>query len=75
MKTPDEIKKGLECCTTCKPEDCNVCAYKTNDCKCVSTLTGDALAYIRELETNSHQLLTKVEQLEAHAPRWRRNDG
>lgn len=72
MKTPDEIKKGLECCTSCKPEDCCVCAYKANDCKCVSMLTGDALAYIQQLETNNHQLLTVNRQL--HNSMFMRDD-
>ena len=59
-KTPDEIKKGLECCMG-DPEDyhCDRCPYQTEDCDdetCMLLLTDDALALIQ--------------QLEAQVPRW-----
>lgn len=50
MKTPEEIKRGLECCAIRK--SCAACPY--NDGKpsveCMDTLEADALAYIRQLE-------------------------
>ena len=49
MKTPDEIKKGLECCTQ---EEChwdNGCPYGASR-TCAEDLKSDALAYIRQLE-------------------------
>lgn len=55
MKTPEEIKKGLECCSE---DGCKGCNYE-EDCYMAdgfSALAYDALAYIR--------------QLEAQAPKW-----
>ena len=56
MKKPEEIKKGLECCTD--SDGCywdNGCPYGANkECSC--DLKADALAYIQ--------------QLEAQVPRW-----
>lgn len=50
MKTPDEIKKGLECCIV---GECNskqrTCPYrKDNDC--TTATIEDALSYIQQLE-------------------------
>lgn len=48
MKTPEEIKKGLECCI----KDCNWengCLYGAFD-KCTTAMMEDALALIRQLE-------------------------
>lgn len=51
MKTPEEIKNGLECCSMpgCKGEDC---PYNLDD-PCHFTMHEDALAYIHQLETQS----------------------
>lgn len=53
MKTPEEIKKGLECCS--KPQlsnPCKDCPY--DECGCVedgkANVTHDALTYIEQLE-------------------------
>lgn len=54
MKTPEEIKKGLECCGG----DCfngnEYCPYDKDDLRenisCIQWLAKDALAYIEELE-------------------------
>ena len=48
-KTPDEIKKGLECCTS---RDCggSKCPY-FNEKSCNATKSADALAYIQQLES------------------------
>ena len=52
MKTPEEIKKGLECCMGVA--DCCACPYKKESSdvgkSCVETSTKDALAYIQQLE-------------------------
>lgn len=48
MKTPDEIKKGLECCS-CNLNDCNGCPYDGMPCNDLE-LERDALAYIHQLE-------------------------
>lgn len=51
MKTPDEIKKGLELCEAdeCQEEQDTRCPYAEN-AFCVTHLFGDALAYITQLE-------------------------
>ena len=61
MKTPDEIKKGMECCETVECEECPYAIIlETRHEKivlgCEETVTQDALAYIQ--------------QLEAQVPRW-----
>ena len=56
MKTPDEIKNGLECCsgqndhTYCR----GGCPYSYDDC---DDMSADALAYIRQLERERDALL------------------
>lgn len=47
MKSPDEIKKGLECCT----EMCNSesCPY-WEDSDCTTNVRNDAIALIKQLE-------------------------
>lgn len=62
MKTPDEIKKALEYCVQlCCPLD--ECPYYNAE-SCAQDKTYDALAYIQQLETERHQLLTRCERLE-----------
>ena len=54
MKTPDDIKRGLECCCG----DCfsgnKECPYDKDDLKenisCIRWMSSDALAYIQQLE-------------------------
>lgn len=69
MKKPDEIKKGLVHCFT--KTDCPGCPY--GDMRsCGNDMGMDALAYIQQLETENHQLLTKIQQLERElaAHKW-----
>jgi hypothetical protein len=56
MKTPEEIKKGLEQCA--ETETCEHCHYH-DDCMEVfrnTPLTKDALAYIQQLESRLAQV-------------------
>lgn len=50
MKTPDEIKRGLEACSA---DECHSkrheCPYR-DESECTMTLSEDALAYIQQLE-------------------------
>ena len=46
MKTPEEIKKGLACCTGSPM--CSDCPYY--DCSDCNDVEADALAYIQQLE-------------------------
>lgn len=76
MKTPDEIKKELERCTTyiCGFPYCEGCSYGIDaekvESDCVDALLKDALAYIQQLEHHIGELTEKVEQLEAAQPKW-----
>ena len=58
MRTPEEIKKGLECCIKNSEESCYDCPYMI-DCETFDNAgnhSRDALAYIT--------------QLEARVPKW-----
>ena len=66
MKTPDEIKKWLECCTHVT---CNGCPYDEDGCA-TSQQIIDALEYIQQLEHQIGELTGKVAQLEAAQPKW-----
>ena len=57
MRTPEEIKKGLECCIKNSEESCYDCPYMI-DCE-----TFDA-------GNNSRDALAYINQLEARAPKW-----
>ena len=63
MKTPEEIKKGLE---SCRADECHGhhidCPYK-DDSFCIMRVCGDALAYIERLEFEHDAALAKV-------PKW-----
>lgn len=66
MKTPDEIKKWLECCTHVT---CNGCPYDEDGCA-TSQQIIDTLDYIQQLERRIGELTEKVAQLEAVQPKW-----
>ena len=61
MKTPEEIRKALECCVY--HGSCKTCAYFGRDGKCICRLERDALSYIRQLENHVVDLGKKV-------PKW-----
>lgn len=54
MKTPDEIKKGLE---VCRADECHGhhtgCPYD-DDFFCIMHICGDAIAYIEHLENSAN---------------------
>lgn len=58
MKTPEEIKKGLE---ICGGYDCRGCPYYGT--KCDKGLNNDALAYIQQLEQ-------RIVEVNKTSPRW-----
>lgn len=68
MKTPEEIKKGLECCYS--PVEpmlrCEACPY-SGSILCKMRLHADALAYIQQLEAKNSELVRKTEQLKEGA--------
>ena len=56
MKTPDEIKKGLECCGTGDFGNHSNCPYNITEPKCMQMMFSDALALIQQLQQNNAQL-------------------
>ena len=65
-KTPEEIKKGIECCVikvngrTVK--DCSIeCPYFPEGVFCKNALRNDTLIYIRQLETGIDKTLKLVQ--------------
>ena len=54
MKTPEEIKKGLEGCGGLDG-DCENCPYDEQTIYCNDRLMRDALAYIQQLESRLAQ--------------------
>jgi len=59
MKTPDEIKKGLDCNNI---DHCNECPYDGLDC--AKHVDQDALAYIQQLEAENADLKSRLAQVE-----------
>lgn len=65
-KTPDEIKKGLECCQKdeCFGEREN-CPYTADPNLCVGVMCGDVLAFIQQLQAENAEKDERIQQLEA----------
>ncbi len=61
MKTPEEIKKGLECCGADEP--CGDCPYNPEVDLCIGMIARDARAYIQQLEDHFREITKMV-------PRW-----
>ena len=64
MKTPEDIKKGLECCSDTDgfDGDCIKCPYK-GELWCGDKTKIDALAYIRQLEATQPKWISVDERL------------
>ena len=62
-KTPEEIKKGLECAVTMRCAK-TLCPYFMDDeddsGACISKIQADALAYIQQLEARIDTVIAKV---------------
>ena len=58
MKTPEEIKKGLEICIADK--SCRDCPY--NNGNCYMQIVRDALAYIQQLEAQQPRWISVKER-------------
>lgn len=61
MKTPEEIKRALECCAADEP--CGGCPYLPEVDMCIGMIARDALSYIQQLENQVADLGKKV-------PKW-----
>ena len=72
MRTPEEIKKGLEYCSEKaeKKTKCSECIY-FNDPRgwCSTAITKDALAYIQQLEAKQPRWISVGERLPEDAER------
>lgn len=82
METPEEIKKGLECCKplwkgdhwkTCDQK----CPYTCEGSFCKNILNSDAIAYIQQLEAQNDaydtllsELNQYIDELKAQVPKW-----
>jgi hypothetical protein len=64
-KTPDEIKKGLECCNNIY--SCPNCPYDNGDESwgCTVEKNADALALIQQLQAENEKKDARIQQLEA----------
>lgn len=63
MKTPEEIKKWLECCSSAEIM-CGECPYYEDGVDC-DGMEEDALAYIRQLERINADFAERTARLEA----------
>lgn len=75
MKTPEEIKKGLEVCTRDANEmlrECEGCPYYIeNNFLCgISNMQKDALAYIEQLEERIAKRDDYIQKLEDNQLKW-----
>lgn len=63
-RAPDEIKKGLECCSKLKT-NCSLCPYApTVDGDCMNGLVPDALAYIQRLERERDAAVEQLKEVD-----------
>lgn len=66
-KTPDEIKKGLECCCDLMGVMCPYCPYaEDGDASetCREEMAGDALVLIQQLQAENADQAVRIQQLE-----------
>ena len=72
MKTPDEIKKGLECCY--EGIDCTKCPYMEgcfeDDEKPYGLVVPDALVYIQQLEAQVPKWISVEDRLPEKAGKY-----
>lgn len=76
MKTPEEIKKGLECCIgDCNEYRCQECPYKEENEDCQDSggvLSKDAIEYIEWLEKNLQYAVDAADVLGAEGAKFER---
>lgn len=68
MRTPDKIKKGLECCSNVNfvcNEECPYYKSLSEGEDCCLKKNADALVYIQQLEAKNVELSGEIGQLEA----------
>lgn len=63
MRTPEEIKKELECCSD-KDGACSICPYMCGyGAKCITEMLKDVLSYIQKLEAQVPKWTSVEERL------------
>lgn len=62
MKTPDEIKRGLECCRDSNDMVCPECPY-WQQAGCVDAMMTDMVAYIQQLERERDAFMVEAKGL------------
>jgi len=67
MKTPEEIKKGLECCGN---TGCNTCPYFLSCPPHYSQSATDALDYIKQLEEREKNLYAAIHAVMRSIDKW-----
>jgi len=80
MRSPDKIKKGLECCGKINGEDCGVKCPYVSQLNCIENKDEDALARILQLEEDKVRSEATITQLsgtikhlrdeQSRVPRW-----
>lgn len=68
MKTPGEIKRGLECCVNPYRGGCYRCPYNVGSASCVDSLLRDALSRIECLETECQHVIIRLKLSEITIP-------
>lgn len=69
MKTPEEIKKGLELCSADYGNvNCNKCTYECDpySASCITELEKDAITYIQQLEAAQPKWISVEDRLPGH---------
>ena len=71
MRSPEDIKKGMECCAQSLPYPCSGCPYERdeqqeNAWKC--DLDADALAYTQQLKARNAKLKKTIERMIKYVP-------
>lgn len=64
MKTPEKIKKGMECCHSTEVCECEKCPYAVNGeetMNCDILLSEDTLAYIKQLKAERDAAVHAIE--------------
>lgn len=74
MKTPEEIRKGLECCENPNgnPTICEECPYKDTKGSCIDRLYIEARKCIRQLEAKDVEQVHRIAELEQELAAVRR---
>ena len=75
-KTPDEIKEGLECCSTPRNEElCRQCPYAPNNGYCVDKMSRDAFYLILQLQAENADQADLIEYLKTEIEEYEQSAG